>query len=257
MAARDDWTGKVANDMQGIFASAGLAGDRIDDARLSGSAFGSVRRGAPPRRARWLTLGAPIAALVTAGFLFTQIDTASPLNAASTQHVTPRKIDHVAAYTAIAPSAEPRVEDAALQTADQPDDATPLPVANEERIDAPRIVRVAAKVSDERRQPAVRRVAVPADAGSRADGCRAGSTEDACIYRDVRAADRRLLVAYQRAVQAGVPRRDLVEVRRDWTRALAISLDDPDETIRRYDDLADQLRYLTDAGPATRFVASE
>lgn len=256
MAARDDWTGKVAKDMQGIFGSAGLAGDRIDDARLSGNAFGSVRSVPTRRRARWLTLGAPIAALMTAAFLFTQIDTASPLNAASPQHVTPRKVDRVAAYTAIAPSTEPGVEEAVPQTVDQPADAAPLPVVTVERVDTPRTFRVAAKVAEDRPQPAVRRIAVAADTGSRADDCRVGSDEDACIYRDVRAADRRLLVAYQRAVQAGVPRRDLVDIRRDWTRALAISLDDPDETIRRYDDLADQLRYLTNAG-ATRFVTSE
>ncbi|KQU53209.1 hypothetical protein ASG67_10385 [Sphingomonas sp. Leaf339] len=255
MAASDDWTGKVANDMQGIFGSAGLAGDRIDDARLSGNAFRAIRTAAPRRHARWLTLGAPIAALVTAGFLFTQIDTASPLNAASTQHIAPRKIDHVAAFTAIAPSVQPRVEDAVLQTADQPSDVTPTTVAVEERMDAPRSVRVAPIPSEDSPLPAVRRMTVSTDAGGRQDGCRAGSNEDACIYRDVRAADRRLLAAYQRAVQAGVPRRDLVDIRRDWTRALAISLDDPDETIRRYDDLADQLRYLANTGPATRFAS--
>jgi hypothetical protein len=58
-------------------------------------------------------------------------------------------------------------------------------------------------------------------------------------------ADRRLRAAYDDATQAGVPTDELVAVRRRWDRARAISLREPDETIRRYDRLTERLDDLT------------
>lgn len=71
--------------------------------------------------------------------------------------------------------------------------------------------------------------------------CVAGSLEDRCIYQDVLDADSRLRLAYRRAQRGGVSNRDLATVTRRWSRAREMSLDDPDGTIQRYDQLADTL----------------
>lgn len=78
--------------------------------------------------------------------------------------------------------------------------------------------------------------------GSRAEPC----DDDRCIYQDVINADRRLRSAYRRAGREGVPVAELQDVRRQWNRALSISLDAPDETIRRYDRLTRQLEAASD-----------
>ena len=72
-------------------------------------------------------------------------------------------------------------------------------------------------------------------------GSRCSGDPDGCLYDRVRAADDRLVRAYQRARFAGVPIAELRDVRRRWDRALARSLDEPGETIRAYDALADEL----------------
>lgn len=77
--------------------------------------------------------------------------------------------------------------------------------------------------------------------------CPPGSTDDRCIYRDVLDAHRRLDDTYDRARQAGLDYRELRDVRRAWDRARAISLDEPDETIRRYDELNARLARSTRA----------
>ena len=72
-------------------------------------------------------------------------------------------------------------------------------------------------------------------------GSRCSGDPDGCLYDRVRAADDRLVRAYQRARFAGVPIAELRDVRRRWDRALARSLDEPRETFRAYDALADEL----------------
>lgn len=87
----------------------------------------------------------------------------------------------------------------------------------------------------------------PRRSASSDEPCAPGSEEDRCIYQDVMHADARLRAAYARATRNGVPTSDLAGVRRRWSRAQRVSLDAPDEAIRRYDRLADELHYLSDA----------
>jgi len=80
-------------------------------------------------------------------------------------------------------------------------------------------------------------------------GCVPGSLEDRCIYQDVLNADGRLRRAFERARQDGVANRDLTAISRRWRQARDLASDDPDGTIRRYDQLADTLDDLRrDAG---------
>ena len=78
-----------------------------------------------------------------------------------------------------------------------------------------------------------------------AAACPPGSTDNACIYQDVLNAHRRVAAAYDDAVSAGVPRKSLVAARRRWDSARSVSLEAPDEAIRRYDRLARDLRNAT------------
>lgn len=71
-----------------------------------------------------------------------------------------------------------------------------------------------------------------------AGSCEKSRDVERCLYRQVRAADDRLREAYEQADYDGVPRDEMVAVRRMWDRALDRSLADPEGTIRRYDQLA-------------------
>ena len=82
------------------------------------------------------------------------------------------------------------------------------------------------------------RLAEPGDAG---DDCTPHSLDDQCIYADVLRADRRLHAAYAQAAKVGVPRVALLSATRRWRQARAIAQDRPDEAIRLYDALADDL----------------
>lgn len=71
--------------------------------------------------------------------------------------------------------------------------------------------------------------------------CGPGIEANNCIYADVLDADHRLRDAYVLAARQGLPSGELVEIRRGWDRARSISLDNPDETIRRYNGLVERL----------------
>lgn len=68
--------------------------------------------------------------------------------------------------------------------------------------------------------------------------CPPGSTDNRCIYQDVIYADTTLRVAFNRAKDAGVSEAFLADVGARWQKALQRSLDDPDGTIDRYNQLA-------------------
>ena len=93
------------------------------------------------------------------------------------------------------------------------------------------------------REPSAIKAAPPVRSAPR---CAPGSTDNACIYQDVLNAHKRVAAAYDDAVSAGVPRNALVAARRRWDNARSVSLDAPDEAIRRYDRLARDLRTATD-----------
>lgn len=78
-------------------------------------------------------------------------------------------------------------------------------------------------------------------ANGNASDCAPGSLRDQCIYQDVLTADGRLRRAYERARQDGVSSRELTEIGRSWRKARNRAEDDPDGTIRRYEQLADAL----------------
>lgn len=192
----------------------------------------------PSRMVRLVTIVVPLLAIAVVAFLFLQIGAdrrpavalaqASPAGrsaAASPARPAP------ATYLAAAPVAAAGEAD----EADMPVEAVAFPEK-----DRP----AATSVMPARRPRATTRTVTAATVRSAAadDGCRPGSEENRCIYREVRAADRRLVAAYHAATEAGVPRREMLAVRRVWTRALAVSLDDPDGTIRTYDELAARLR---------------
>lgn len=80
-----------------------------------------------------------------------------------------------------------------------------------------------------------------AASNANAAGCAPGSQSDQCIYQDVLNADGRLRRAYERARQDGVSSRALTDIGRAWRKARSRAEDDPDGTIRRYDQLADAL----------------
>lgn len=68
--------------------------------------------------------------------------------------------------------------------------------------------------------------------------CPPDSTDNRCIYQDVIYADTTLRVAFNRAKDAGVSQAFLADVGARWRKALQRSLDDPDGTIDRYNQLA-------------------
>lgn len=239
----------VDADMERVFgAGPALPGS---DAAAEGIAAPAVppqtidpAEGPPPRR--WLLIAAPaivalFVAVLAIRFALTLVpDRPVP---ATTDRIRPAVLD--GGVPAPAPSAVPSPVVAAPADADAaltPDDFGPAPV--EQAPDAPPAPSFTPRAADaqraQREEARTRRPTVAAN------GCAPGSNEDRCIFADVLAADRRLRAAWSRATRAGVPNDDLVAIRRRWTRARGISLESPDETIRRYDALATALDDLVE-----------
>jgi uncharacterized protein YecT (DUF1311 family) len=63
----------------------------------------------------------------------------------------------------------------------------------------------------------------------------------ACVVERLDTADRELVEAYASAVDAGVPRPELVRINRRWNRARDRARDDPAGAVRSYERLADEL----------------
>ena len=231
---------RVSADMERIFRRHPQAADTPAAARAaSGRSREFVVQTPPADRAsswvvRLVTIVVPLIAIAVLAFLFLQIGADRSPAAALAQASPVRR-------SAAVPPARPAP--ATYRT------AAPVVVADEADMPAEAIERagddrLATSAVPARRSRVITRTVPVATARSAADddGCRPGSEENRCIYREVRAADRRLVAAYHAATEAGVPRREMLAVRRIWTRALAVSLDDPDGTIRTYDELAARLR---------------
>ncbi|GAA3699109.1 hypothetical protein GCM10022268_06650 [Sphingomonas cynarae] len=190
---------------------------------------------APSRVVRVVTIIVPLLAIAVIAFLFLQIGADRRPAAALAQPSPVRRSIAVPPARSIPATYRAAAPVVAADEADMPAEA----------VASPGMERPATTSAVPARQPrAGTRTMTAATAPSAAtdDGCRPGSEENRCIYREVRAADRRLVAAYHAATAAGVPRREMLAVRRIWTRALAVSLDDPDGTIRTYDELAARLR---------------
>ncbi len=235
---------RVSADMERIFRRHPQAADTPAAARAaSGRSREFVVQTPPADRAsswvvRLVTIVVPLIAIAVLAFLFLQIGADRSPAAALAQASPVRR-------SAAVPPARPALATyrtaAPVVVADEADEAD-MPAEAIERAGDDRSAATSAVPA--RRPRATTRTVPVATARSAAadDGCRPGSEENRCIYREVRAADRRLVAAYHAATEAGVPRREMLAVRRIWTRALAVSLDDPDGTIRTYDELAARLR---------------
>lgn len=182
---------------------------------------------APLRVQQPLPVSAPVSAPVTAALSVRpapateQADTSSGKQ--SRVEVPPKKQESLAVGTRSSP---PRVKSSAAHFAKEP---------------------VAAKL---RVRPDREQAAVSQPSTRQAEGaCARGEASDACIYQDVVAADRRLRDAYADAVRDGAPVRSLAGIRSSWRKASDLSLREPDEAIRRFDRLADELRRLDGAAP--------
>ena len=243
---------RVSADMERIFRRHTPSAATVADERAAGGrsrdfvVHALPAAAAPSRLVRLVTIVIPLLAIAVVAFLFVRIGMdgrpsaaiaqASPTTRPAPATSAPARPAPVA-YQAVAPVAVDAVADGVADGARIEDNvATPrddrpstTPVAPARRL------RTAVPTA-----PAVSVARAPVAVDDR--GCRPGSEENHCIYRDVREADRRLVAAYRAAADAGVPRREMLAVRRLWTRALAVSLDDPDGTIRTYDDLARRLR---------------
>ncbi|MFS0772141.1 hypothetical protein [Sphingomonas sp. 1P08PE] len=252
MAANFERDRSVRTDMERVFGGAPAlpdespAPDSRPNAALpiaapssSSAAVRPVTGAAPQRSRRWLLLAAPVLAALFAIALAVRFAlTLVPGNEAAPATGRTPPVAYSASAARPVPVAVGEGETAERDTL-SPDDFGPAPVddrsvarpagAAEQVQEVPPPVRTAAA----RRRPAV------------ASDCPPGSDDDRCIYRDVVGADRRLRAAYDDATQAGVPTDELVAVRRRWDRARAISLSEPDETIRRYDRLTERLDDLT------------
>ncbi len=222
----------VKADMERVFGPSALPAEPATDDRpaVPGTV---VRTGKPGRR--WLLLAAPVlAALFVIALAVRFALTLVPANVATPAPARAPASAYVAAAPRPVPTAIPVAEPATPEMT--PDDFGPAPVD-----DRPAAAIVVPPVAPD---TAAGRTAPPRRAAAAAD-CPPGSDEDRCIYQDVVSADRRLRAAYDAAVRAGVPTGELVAVRRRWDRARAISLDAPDETIRRYRQLTERLEDLT------------
>lgn len=221
----------ISSDLERIFGTQANGGGQ------AGTGHSVVPAATPPARSRWLIGLVPVAALGSIAFFLTEAQVAhrpvapAATGAKATAPAAPPPI----AFTAVAPS---------IPAAPSPPDGGVAPAEPTMPADrhAPRVAPA----------PARPRIAEPSRArpswlatGDLSSNCRPGSNEDACIYRDVRDADRRLVQVYRQAVRAGVSRDTLVRATKAWNRALDRSLDDPDGTIRRYDALADELHAAT------------
>ncbi|MBB4617379.1 hypothetical protein [Sphingomonas abaci] len=227
----------ISSDLERIFGTPTNGGGQV------GTGRSIVPVPQTEARSRWLIGLVPVAALGSIAFFLTEAQVAhrpSPPTTASRPAPTTAAPAPVA-FTAVAPPAPVAATPPPREIAPAPaPDPAPVPVPADRRV---------ASVAP---APARTRIARPASArpswlatGDLSSNCRPGSNEDACIYRDVRDADRRLVQVYRQAVRAGVPRDTLVRATKAWNRALDRSLDDPDGTIRRYDALADELHAAT------------
>lgn len=211
----------VSADMERVF---GLSADADEEPA------GGTRRAdpVPPSAAgqprRWLLIAAPV--LATLFLMALAVRFALTLVPADVGEPATRPSPRPA-IEAASPAPTPTLVPDRTESL-SPDDFGPAPV---EPIPAAPATPAPPRRAVERVRPAPRA----------ARDCPPGSTENRCIFADVLAADRRLRTAYARATQAGVPTRELVTIRRRWNRARGISLDAPDETIRRYDELAARL----------------
>ncbi len=236
----------VRDDMERVFGLAGAAptgdGARAPAPIASPAApvTASTSVAAPRSGRRWILFAAPLLVAVFVIVLAVKFAmTLVPDNAAAPAAERPAATAYTATAPRPAPAETPVAEDVAVGMT--PDDFGPAPIDD----------RPATAVADLRDAPAAAPAAAspvadrrPADRRSRAADCPPGSEDDGCIYQDVVGADRRLRAAYDDAARAGVPTGELVAIRRRWDRARAISLDAPDETIRRYNQLTDRLEDL-------------
>ncbi|GGB35935.1 hypothetical protein GCM10011380_26650 [Sphingomonas metalli] len=229
----------VSTDMERLFGPSAEPGAASDARSRRDSLVTTVVDGANGSRGsrhprRWLLLAAPL--LVALFVLVLAVRFALTLvpenSVAAARPVPPAPRASPAAYSAQASPPRPVTETVTEDTL-APDDFGPAPIETPPPAPPrPAAVRTERSVETDREPPAPR---------TRRDGCAPGSRDDACIYGDVLAADRRLRRAYDAATRAGVETDSLVAIRRRWNRARGISLDAPDETIRRYDELTEQL----------------
>ncbi|MBD8547739.1 hypothetical protein [Sphingomonas sp. CFBP 8760] len=234
---------RVSADMERIFRRHPQAADTPAAARAASGRSREFVVQTPPadRTSSWVvrlvTIVVPLIAIAVLAFLFLQIG-ADRSPAAALAQASP--VRRSAAVPPVRPAPATYRTAAPVVVADEADEAD-MPAEAIERAGDDRLATSAVPA---RRSRVITRTLPVATARSAAadDGCRPGSEENRCIYREVRAADRRLVAAYHAATEAGVPRREMLAVRRIWTRALAVSLDDPDGTIRTYDELAARLR---------------
>lgn len=261
----------VAVEMERIFggvADVGPAPVRVghahDAAKRSAADAQDQPRPSRSRRMRWPIAIVPLLAVIVAGLLLFPLDqwldarwrraSAPPADftppaARRTVALAPRPQPTMPTP---APTPTPTIEIAQNVAPSPTPSVTPAPVKT-----APAIRRPARASARKASPPALasrdRTYGAERPRSRRASStCRPGSTSDACIYRDVRYAHNRLVKAYLDAAQAGVDRRDLIDARRRWDRARDRSLDEPDETIRRYDDLTAYLRTASRVGSSRR-----
>ena len=227
----------ISPDLERIFGAQANGGGQ------TGTGHSIVPTGKPVTRSRWLIGLVPVAALGSIAFFLTEAQVAQrPVpHAVTGAKAAIASAPPPVAFTAVAPAAPMATPppDGGVAPAETPAPG-PAPTSVGQRV-----ARVAA--APERAGAADASPARPSwlATGDLSSNCRPGSNEDACIYRDVRDADRRLVQVYRQAVRAGVPRETLVRTTKAWNRALDRSLDDPDGTIRRYDALADELHAAT------------
>ncbi len=238
---------RVSADMERIFRRHPQAAETSAAERAAGSRSRQFVVQTPPvdrapsRIVRLVTIVVPLLAIAVVAFLFLQIG-ADRRPAAALAQASP--VGRSAAAPPARPAPATYLAAAPVVAVDEADEADegdmPAEVVASSEMERP----ATTSVMPARRPRATTRTVTAATVRSAAadDGCRPGSEENRCIYREVRAADRRLVAAYHAATEAGVPRREMLAVRRVWTRALAVSLDDPDGTIRTYDELAARLR---------------
>jgi hypothetical protein len=240
----DRVTDRVSADMERIFRRQDLPPAEVADrARLERSRDFVLHAPATPkprrRLMRMLTIAIPLLTIAVAAFLFLQIGSDIRPAAVMAEARPPAAV--VAPADAAPPRPAPVAYLAAAPMTPAPtieaDDPAPAFARSGSATPPPAIVR-------KPRAPALASAPAPVapiDAARRERGCFPGSEENRCIYAEVREADRRLVAAYRAAAEAGVPVGEMRAVRRVWTRALQVSLDDPDGTIRTYDNLTRRL----------------
>ena len=233
---------KVGTDMERIFgpvtrwhAASGLEAGFPRQALI-------VVKGRPGTRGvRWITLAAPVTLILFAALVGLHVFGAPPSAPRST----------ATSVRSTKPAAMPRVTATDHGSGSA---VTPVSAVSHRSPDAaPAPSKQAPASRDVRRRPQpLAIVAAPRHSSDRSQAvasgrsCPPGSEEDRCIYRDVTEADGRLRAAYADAVRDGAPSDELAAIHRRWVRARDLSLDAPDEAIRRYDRLAEELDTLSE-----------